>query len=426
LSQASRSRGGGWAVLAGALLGLVALTKVEVTLALVCATVAVLVLERDGLARLAPRLGIGLLGTLGVALVLQAWRGAASVWTPIVEPWRLASMGEVRALSFYVRGLGLDHPWSNAFSAIVGFTAIASSVAAATALDAKTEDRPVANFAVSTVVFVTALAGGLAALPFLLSRAFQSLPLMLAAIVGVLLWRSAAPERERKVVGLGLTVFALALLAKMALNARIEQYGFALAMPSTVVLVAFCSDYWVELGRTRWRGTGRPVRMLAVAVTVALWVLSLAVAHRAYSSRAFELGAGRDLLRADERADVLEATLGRVREIGPGSMVVLPEGVMLNYLARVPNPTPYINYIPPELLMFGEGTMVEALERTRPDVILLVHRDGTTYGLRFFGRDFGRLLDRWVRTNYELDSRFGAEPFKGREFGVDVMVPRAR
>ena len=33
---------------------------------------------------------------------------------------------------------------------------------------------------------------------------------------------------------------------------------------------------------------------------------------------------------------------------------------MVNYLARRVNPTPYINFMPPELIMFGEENMVAA------------------------------------------------------------------
>lgn len=97
---------------------------------------------------------------------------------------------------------------------------------------------------------------------------------------------------------------------------------------------------------------------------------------------------------------------------------------MLNFLALIPNPTPYVSFMPPELIMFGEDRMAEALERAPPDVVVLLHRDTSAYGVPFFGRDFGFELYAWVLRNYRLDMRFGQEPFRSPAgFGIDVMVP---
>ena len=42
------------------------------------------------------------------------------------------------------------------------------------------------------------------------------------------------------------------------------------------------------------------------------------------------------------------------------TLAVLPEGVMINYLTRRPNPTPFSNFKPPELIIYGETSMVRA------------------------------------------------------------------
>ncbi len=49
------------------------------------------------------------------------------------------------------------------------------------------------------------------------------------------------------------------------------------------------------------------------------------------------------------------------------SLVVLPEGVMLNSLARLPNSTGHINFMPPELIFFPEEMILEELEANRPE-----------------------------------------------------------
>jgi hypothetical protein len=271
----------------------------------------------------------------------------------------------------------------------------------------------------------------LAKLPPVFGRVLNCLPVILMVSLGLMaaeFRRERDPiVRERLSVGIGLSVFALALTAKMLLNVRIPQYGFGLAMPATVVVIAFLSEPIPAVVR-RWSGgTGHPTRGVAIAIALFLWFSVAALSSQLYEAKVWQLGSGDDLLHTDPRGEVLDSALSRIRELEPRSMVVLPEGVILNYLARVPNPTPYFNFIPPELLMFGEEQIVRALENVHPDVVVLVHRDASTYGLPYFGRDYGAALDSWARLNYSLDSRFGREPFKGSawEFGVDVMVPRA-
>jgi hypothetical protein len=103
------------------------------------------------------------------------------------------------------------------------------------------------------------------------------------------------------------------------------------------------------------------------------------------------------------------------------TFAVLPEGVMLNYLSRRVNPTPYINFMPPELTMFGEDHMVATFATHPPDYILLVHKDTSEYGGRFFGFDYGKHLYSWIRTHYRDTRLFGAPPLQGSKFGILLL-----
>ncbi len=73
---------------------------------------------------------------------------------------------------------------------------------------------------------------------------------------------------------------------------------------------------------------------------------------------------------------------------------------MLNYLARLPNPTPYINFMPPEAILFGEDAWLAAFRETPPDVILTVPKDTSEYGRGAFGQGYGRDLAGWVQNTY--------------------------
>ena len=63
-----------------------------------------------------------------------------------------------------------------------------------------------------------------------------------------------------------------------------------------------------------------------------------------------------DAFIGDARVAYVNRALEYLRErMAPDeTLAVLPEGVMLNYLLRRRAPTPYINYMPPELRLYGE------------------------------------------------------------------------
>ena len=77
--------------------------------------------------------------------------------------------------------------------------------------------------------------------------------------------------------------------------------------------------------------------------------------------------------------------------------------------------------MPPELAFYGEPRMLAALDAAPPDYVALVHKDTGEYGARFFGRDYGRDLYRWVRRNYREVATFGATPFHGARFGIALL-----
>jgi hypothetical protein len=68
--------------------------------------------------------------------------------------------------------------------------------------------------------------------------------------------------------------------------------------------------------------------------------------------------------------------------------------------------------------MFSEERMLAELERQRPEWVILVHRDDSEYGARFFGRDYGQKIGQWVQANYQGMQLFGAHPLTSPQFGV--------
>lgn len=78
---------------------------------------------------------------------------------------------------------------------------------------------------------------------------------------------------------------------------------------------------------------------------------------------------------------------------------------MLNYLLRLENPTPYISFMPPEVILFGEDRMRAAFVARPPVWIVLINRAASEYGYRLLGDDYGRSLVDWIEAHYVVVDR---------------------
>jgi hypothetical protein len=132
------------------------------------------------------------------------------------------------------------------------------------------------------------------------------------------------------------------------------------------------------------------------------------------------IGRGSDTFWADKRAipvgqalDVIDALVGPHE-----TLVAMPEGVMLNYLSRRVNPTPHTNFMPTEMVIFGEEAILASLREHPPDWIVLVHKDTSEFGTPFFGRDYARSIGLWVSQNYRDVRQILDRPLQDNKFGI--------
>jgi hypothetical protein len=107
---------------------------------------------------------------------------------------------------------------------------------------------------------------------------------------------------------------------------------------------------------------------------------------------------------ADFRGEILQNIIQEIetKTSSHDTLAVLPEGVMLNFLTQRENPTPYINFMPPEFTLFGESNMLNAFKTNQPDYIVLTNKSLKEYGFQELGIDIGVDLYQWVENNYDL------------------------
>jgi hypothetical protein len=229
--------------------------------------------------------------------------------------------------------------------------------------------------------------------------------------------------RQRLALAASFATFGLVLLAKMALNSRVQMYGFSLALPATLLVCLLLLESVPRLVAARG-GSFVLARALGCGALGAFALGHLRVMSEYQRIPTTWMGAGRDAFRVDTRGRVIAAALRELQQkLQPGeSFVVLPEGVLLNYLARVPAPAKYINYMPPELLMFGEDKMVADLRAAAPAAIVLLHKSTAEYGFPWFGKDYGKLFQAWIDESYAKGVLYGDEPLRdGSHYGVRIL-----
>ena len=98
------------------------------------------------------------------------------------------------------------------------------------------------------------------------------------------------------------------------------------------------------------------------------------------------------------------------------TLVVLPEGIGINFFSHRDNPTRYYAFIPPRIKLIGEEKIIDQFDKTNIDYILIVKRETPEYGFPYFGVDYGKKIDLWIKHHYMLEKLFGPYPFTSPEF----------
>lgn len=260
-------------------------------------------------------------------------------------------------------------------------------------------------------------------------RCLPLLALLLAVWQGVAGFRRDGARDPAVQLRLLLSLLALALLARMALNGRIFQFGFYQAALSAVVVVAFLVGElprWVGMavgGRaTVWAGVG--------ALLLPGLVILMDQNYRTHRLLSYPIGTGRDTFNTFQPGFLSPSShllAGLVDELSrrpaDETVLVLPEGLMINYLTRKRSPLPHFFYYSVVTENGREARLVQTLRTRPPAWVVLVAQDLREYGIQQYGERPGRgqELLAWVAENYESAGSVDGAPMELRAHGIQLF-----
>jgi len=109
------------------------------------------------------------------------------------------------------------------------------------------------------------------------------------------------------------------------------------------------------------------------------------------------------------------------------TVIVIPEGIMINYLARRPSPAaPFVFYAH---VTAGEreAELVRLLEQNPPSCVVPISRDLREYGIERYDEKYGsgRAILEWLIRDYETVASVGGGPLDNSQVGAALLRPKA-
>jgi hypothetical protein len=425
--------------LAGLLFGVTWVLKPEAMLAGGLLVAAAIALKYRAGVRPGPRHRAAM--TAGALLPSLIFLGYFAKFMPFPEAvsaagrawWNATTTTRFSGYDLQLNFLGLDEPWQHfleqAFATLWAFLLLAIIAATGRFVDSM-QQRGLRFLAV----------GGLIVVLFWLALhrihwiyTGRCLPGLMLIYLGICLWHADASSQisRAQLTRWLLAVLATAFLARMFFHARIYQYGYYQAAFAAILVPAILlgeGPGWLRVGR---KGASAIAAGMLALILPGVIIL---IAHSAQvlAKKTFPIGVGADRFYAfppsiDVTGEYVETVSDVLRKDDPHeTLLVLPEGVMINYLARLPSPIAPYCYFAMATADGREDAIVQALQRHPPDVVVIISRPLLEYGMTRYGakRNEGKQILAWVTRNYQIEVSKGGSPLDYNRRGVIVLVRR--
>jgi len=417
----ARSRNTWCAALAGVLVGLAALTKPDVAIAVFLASAIGIIAVLGSPASAGRRFGFAGAFIVGAVAPPLIALGLLSLAMPIdvaadglLSGWRYVGDHHLNDVASFTAALGTDQSdrddWKIViYGCLYGRFLIALTLVALV-LEKRYTDR---SAAIGATLIVAA---GLLALtqwyPYR-SRFWDDAASGLAVfpVVGVLVaiglvvrYRRDPSATPQVVAAIAFSVFAGALVYKIWLNARLSDYGFVYGVPAALVGIVLAVN-WLPRLVSRAGGSETVARAGALALIGGILAYQLQFTAQALAEHTTALGSPASLLRYnDHHATVIKGLTMLRREFASPqqTLAVLPDAPGVQWVAGRHNPTRFSTADPLAATLYGERTIADAYAKDPPDFVLVIHDDARGFPGQYFGEQYATEVGRQLARDYDL------------------------
>jgi hypothetical protein len=219
-----------------------------------------------------------------------------------------------------------------------------------------------------------------------------------------------------------------AMLARMAFDPTISHYGFFQALLAATWISGFLIAEWPKFatpspwGRRALLGGGL---VLLLGGSGSLVRTSL----KFYDAKTTPIGEGADQVLGYQSQVYLMPELWELarryvlaNSAADSSLLVIPEGISLNYWTRRRHPLRIMDLLPATLRL-NRGDVVPELAAHPPDLVVLVSRaNPEELGFKAYGQDeaSGKAIVDWVMAHYTRVAHDGTAPFAPGGVGIEI------
>ena len=218
-----------------------------------------------------------------------------------------------------------------------------------------------------------------------------------------------------------LWVLATALITRMVLNGRIFQYGFIQAALGALVIVAVLIEDLPRFLKLNDNGKWLVKSGICLLLICGVFVI-MGQSKKLEEAKTLEIGHGSDLFYSYTKQVNPDGEIVRnfyeilSKSSAKDTLIVIPEGIMINYLARKKSSLGIQTFYSNRQV---EESIVDELKIKSPNWVIFMSRDLTEYGVSKFGAhgQCGEIIVNFLNKYYTKYQTIGQDPIQGTGSG---------
>lgn len=264
---------------------------------------------------------------------------------------------------------------------------------------------------------------------FLFDWQYRPMLLFLLAIILMSSFRILKSKdlkvKQENLILLSLSILSFILVLRMLFFVRAGHYGFYILVPGMIIYHIFFLKVIPDFLKT---GINRSLFRLGFLAVFIVFIISyFKVSRFCYQNKTLSITTPRGTMytfnndRERKCKQLIEYLLQNTNE--NETLVVFPEGLTINFLAKRKNPLYYYTYFPVQLERREIiEKFIKDMDSKKVDYVVINQRRTDEFGYPAFGKDYAQAIREYILSNYDLLKQFGPVPFSTEEeYGIALF-----